>query len=300
VQTAEVDLGFQLLGMSGTEWPQLHVQPGSPASLDAHLAPGDEVVEVGGQPAPATFEGFLDELIAAEGGRVDLVVARDGEEYATAVDVPVGSERSGLFGVSAYRPPAEPFGALEAVPAAGGEFARITWAATSGLASFFSPSGLSGFTDQVVSTPPAGEESAPPPALDETPADPALPPLPEPPASALEEDRVHSILGIITIGSQLDFVGVIYLVAVLNIFLALFNLIPLLPFDGGHIAVATYERIREGLAKRDLVGARLQAGRYLADFGKLIPVTYAVVALVVAVGLGALYLDAVDPASVPN
>ena len=35
------------------------------------------------------------------------------------------------------------------------------------------------------------------------------------------------------------------LLALINIFLGLLNLLPLLPFDGGHVAIATYEAIRE-------------------------------------------------------
>jgi RIP metalloprotease RseP len=301
VRTTQVDMGNQILGMSGTEWPTVHVQLDSAAAAGAHLESGDVIVEIDGSPVTDDFEQFVDMLAAADGTRVPLVVERDGEQYATALDVPPGTERSGLFGVSMYRPETNSSSLSEAVPAAADHFADVSWAAMVGLAGFFSPSGLSGFTDQVVSTPPSGEESAPPPALDEAPALPeGLEPLPAPDTTADDEGRVHSILGIITVGAQLDLMGVVYLVAILNIFLALFNLIPLLPFDGGHMAVATYERIREGLARRRLLAAPLQGGRYMADFTKLIPVTYAVVALVVAVGLGALYLDMVDPTTVPN
>ena len=38
--------------------------------------------------------------------------------------------------------------------------------------------------------------------------------------------------------------GSLLLMAAINIFVGLFNLIPLLPFDGGHVAIATYEAIR--------------------------------------------------------
>ena len=48
--------------------------------------------------------------------------------------------------------------------------------------------------------------------------------------------------------------------------LGIFNLVPLLPLDGGHVAIATYERIRS-------IGGR----RYHADVAKLLPLTYAVV-----------------------
>ena len=39
------------------------------------------------------------------------------------------------------------------------------------------------------------------------------------------------------------------LIASLNIFVGAFNMLPLLPLDGGHIAVIVYERIRAWLAR---------------------------------------------------
>ena len=33
----------------------------------------------------------------------------------------------------------------------------------------------------------------------------------------------------------------------LNVFIGIFNLVPLLPLDGGHVAIATYEKIRSML-----------------------------------------------------
>lgn len=300
-RTTTVDLGNQILGISGSEWPAINVQPDSAAADFAHLGQADEVISIDGSPAPEEFSAFLDEVAAAQGSTVELVVERDGTRYESALPVPAGVRPTGFFGVAEFQPDAEPVGLGRAFPAAADQFGQVSWAAMQGLTAFFSPSGLSGFTDRVVSTPPSGEATPPPPALETDATPTGLPPLPQPDDVLLEEEgRVHSILGIITIGSQLDFVGVIYLIAVLNIFLALFNLIPLLPFDGGHIAVATYERIREGLARRRWVDAKLQAGRYLADFSKLIPVTYAVVAVIVAIGLGALWLDAIDPPSIPN
>jgi membrane-associated protease RseP (regulator of RpoE activity) len=71
-----------------------------------------------------------------------------------------------------------------------------------------------------------------------------------------------------------------------NITIGLFNLIPLLPFDGGHVVVATYERLRE-------IGRR--GRRYHADVTKLLPVAYAVVAIFVTLGVLALVRDAVNP-----
>ena len=65
------------------------------------------------------------------------------------------------------------------------------------------------------------------------------------------------------------------------------NLIPLLPFDGGHIAVAVYERIQE---RRK----RMQ-GRYFADVAKLLPLTYAVVLILFLLMISSIYLDIASP-----
>ena len=54
---------------------------------------------------------------------------------------------------------------------------------------------------------------------------------------------------------------------VLNIFLGVFNLIPLLPFDGGHVAIAVYEKPQE---------RRKRQRRYVADISRMLPVAYAV------------------------
>ena len=61
------------------------------------------------------------------------------------------------------------------------------------------------------------------------------------------------------------------LLAGLNLFLALFNFIPLLPLDGGHIAGALYEAVRRGVAK---LRGRPDPG--YVDVAKMLPVAYAV------------------------
>ena len=53
----------------------------------------------------------------------------------------------------------------------------------------------------------------------------------------------------------------------LNVFIGVFNLFPLLPLDGGHIAIAWYERARSWLAARR---GRPDPGR--VDYTKLLPV----------------------------
>ena len=52
---------------------------------------------------------------------------------------------------------------------------------------------------------------------------------------------------------------VIYLLAALNVFIGVFNMFPLLPLDGGHAAIAIYERIREGRTGPALLRRRRHA-----------------------------------------
>jgi membrane-associated protease RseP (regulator of RpoE activity) len=79
----------------------------------------------------------------------------------------------------------------------------------------------------------------------------------------------------------------------LNVFIGIFNLFPLLPLDGGHIAVAWYERLRSRFALRR---GRPDPGR--VDYNKLLPVTYLVVLAFGGVTLLTLAADIVNPISI--
>ena len=57
--------------------------------------------------------------------------------------------------------------------------------------------------------------------------------------------------------------GFIALLASFNLAIAVFNLVPLLPFDGGHIAIAVYEKIRNIIrSARGMVAAAPVRLRY--------------------------------------
>jgi membrane-associated protease RseP (regulator of RpoE activity) len=85
---------------------------------------------------------------------------------------------------------------------------------------------------------------------------------------------------------------VLVLLAGLNLFLALFNFIPLLPLDGGHIAGALWEAIRRGIAK--LRGAPDPG---YVDVAKMLPVAYGVGALLMLMSVILIYADIVNPVS---
>ncbi len=82
----------------------------------------------------------------------------------------------------------------------------------------------------------------------------------------------------------------IALLAVVNLFVALFNFIPLLPLDGGHIAGALYEACRRGVAR---LRGRPDPG--YVDVAKLLPVAYAVAMVLVVMGVLLVYADLVNP-----
>jgi membrane-associated protease RseP (regulator of RpoE activity) len=81
------------------------------------------------------------------------------------------------------------------------------------------------------------------------------------------------------------------LVAAINLAVGIFNLLPLLPLDGGHIAVLGFEQARHGL--RRLRGYRGPVQK--VDFAKLLPATYATVVVLLGFSLLLLSADIVNP-----
>ena len=81
------------------------------------------------------------------------------------------------------------------------------------------------------------------------------------------------------------------IVAGLNLFVGLFNLLPLLPLDGGHIAVAVFEGVRDRV--RRLRGYRGPFQR--VDYTRLLPLTYAVAGFFLLFTVVLLGADIVNP-----
>jgi membrane-associated protease RseP (regulator of RpoE activity) len=86
---------------------------------------------------------------------------------------------------------------------------------------------------------------------------------------------------------------VLLLIASLNIFFGAFNLLPLLPLDGGHIAAIIYERIRAWLAR---LRGRPDPG--LVDMAKLVPVSLSLFVIVIFFSVILVVADIVNPISI--
>ena len=75
----------------------------------------------------------------------------------------------------------------------------------------------------------------------------------------------------------------------LNFFVGIFNLLPLLPLDGGHIAIATFEKISSLIMRR----------KVQVDAAKLMPIAAAVLVLLLFIFVSSVFLDVTRPVANP-
>lgn len=251
------------------------------ASIDVRV--GDRIVSVAGVETPG-FEEFGVVVRGLPGREVVVVLERDGDTSKRTMTVGerlrVDGTVAGFFGVGSDRP-METLGPVGAGVEASVRFVDLVEMSVDGLVGFFTPDGLASFFT-------GGDEPSvqPEPALSVGAGGGGLGQVADPGVDPADEDRLLSIYGAGRLGSAMLDDGwstYLWFLILVNVFIGVFNLVPLLPLDGGHVAIATYERIRS-------VGGR----RHMADAAKLIPLTWAVVTLLVAVAGVALYRDIVD------
>jgi membrane-associated protease RseP (regulator of RpoE activity) len=94
---------------------------------------------------------------------------------------------------------------------------------------------------------------------------------------------------------QLKVTVVLDIIVSINIFVGLFNLLPLLPLDGGHLAVVIYERARAWLAR-----LRGKPDPGLVDMRKLLPLSVGVFALLVGFSLLLIMANLINPVHLPQ
>jgi membrane-associated protease RseP (regulator of RpoE activity) len=89
------------------------------------------------------------------------------------------------------------------------------------------------------------------------------------------------------------FFSLLLLLAGLNLFLGMFNLVPLPPLDGGPMATTVYEALRRWVAR-----LRKRPDPGFVDSAKLLPVTYVMAAVILVMSVVLIYADIVAPVQV--
>ncbi len=275
-----------------TAWEVATVTDGSAADT-AGLEEGDRLIAVDGTRI-VRFEAIRDVIRSRAGESVTLTVERAGERFTR--ETTIGSTRRdgatvGFLGIG-RQAPIEKLGPLEAVPRTAQEFGTISVETFKTLGRLFTPSGVARFGDQVVNA--RSDRSDPGATADGSSSSAGGSSSGSQQASSEGgEERLMSLLGVFRLGveggDQAGASALIFLFIFMNVFIGIFNLSPLLPFDGGHVVVAVYERIQE--RRR-----RLQT-RYFADITKLLPLTYVVVILLAGIFVSTLYIDIANPVS---
>jgi RIP metalloprotease RseP len=216
---------------------------------------------------------------AAKGGHLDVAYISGATSRHTVIDLgsAVGVVNpTGFLGVG-ENPGRVHVGPIHAITTTFSQFGQIVSVTVKGIGRIFNPTHLANFAKNTVSGKPTTVTTKP--TLAATTAKATL---------TANENRPVSIIGIVGLGKQLtDWGAFLEFLAAVNITLGLINLLPLLPFDGGHVAVACYERIRE-LIRHD-------RRRYFVDAAKLMPAFYVVVLALVSLMLLTGYADIVHP-----
>jgi len=243
----------------------------------AGLADGDRIVSINDTQL-TSLEQLPVITKAATTGKLQVVSERKGVRHDSVVDLgtKVSAEApTGFLGVGPINPrvrmnPASALGhAVTQLGSQGGQ-------SIVGIGKVFNPVNIYHFAERVID----GEKTTTTPTSTKDEA--AL-------RAKDNSKRPLSIVGVVSFGDDLtsDLANFLTFLAGVNLVIGLINLMPLPPFDGGHVMIATYERIRE-LFRRD-------GRRYLADTNKIMPLAYGVLMVMLTVGVLAMVADITQP-----
>jgi membrane-associated protease RseP (regulator of RpoE activity) len=228
----------------------------SPAAA-AGIEPGDRLIAIGDIRDPSQEE-LVAFTRAHVGESIDVTVRRDGEPITVQL-VPVlatvEGEQVGRIGVvlGPGRLERESAGIVGSITGAADEVGTALVGTVEGIGRIFGPSGLSRITELVFTDAPRAPDDA---------------------ASVVGVSRVAG-----TLASDDRFGDLLYLFALVNVFVGFLNLLPLPPFDGGHLALLLIERIR---------------GRAV-DMRKVMPVSALVAAFFILFTAAVVWVDIVKP-----
>jgi membrane-associated protease RseP (regulator of RpoE activity) len=250
--------------------------PASPAKV-AGLRDGDVITSFNGQKI-TTYDDLQKAIRSSKYGPAEITVDRSGQSIPLVANLipaqrlPLGTEDLNAkrvtvpaLGVVSKRPPTMPetitYGPVQSIGQAGYYTGRLFAA-------------MGGAVGRIPERVPALVD-----ALSGKPRDPNTP---------------ISVVGASRLGGETVEHGAwwmfLNLLVVLNFFVGVFNLLPLLPLDGGHIAIAWFEKIRSWIYAR--LGRR-DPGR--VNYLKLMPFTYAVILLFGGMTLLTVAADIVNP-----
>ncbi len=244
----------------------------TPAQL-AGLKAGETIVSVNGKPL-SSFDSFGDIIGRSVGKTVTLGVEEDGvvrqvpvtPQSGKGIEVDGQSLTSkGYIGVQIDQA-LQSVSPWRAISSAADNLGQATSAEVSGVVRTFSPSGFVSVVHQVASSKDATEAA-------------------DHPATSV---RPVSLVGIANLGVQAQQAGLeslLELLILINVIFGLLNMLPILPFDGGHVAVAVYEWIR----------TKKGQPYYQADITKMFPVVFVFLAFLAVFVVSALFLDFTHP-----
>jgi membrane-associated protease RseP (regulator of RpoE activity) len=240
--------------------------PGDPvAPALGKLRTGDVMLSVNGIPVNSTGSNFIATLRRSPGTPVTIAFLRDGARHVVTVTpkpVTIGHQVIGRIGVQDQLEPqhVSVAGAVPRTFTLLGSFIKSTGSAIGGL-----PHEIAG----IVEGKPRDANGA---------------------ASVVDVARVSGQISSSGASTGDIVASLLLLIAELNLFVGIFNLLPLLPLDGGHVAIIGFEQVRSRVYR--LIGRR-DPGR--VDIMKVLPLTYAVVAAFVGLSLILLYAGVANP-----
>jgi membrane-associated protease RseP (regulator of RpoE activity) len=267
-------LVFAVLAFNGLERPLTTVDliTKDSAAQQIGIKHGDQIESIDGV-AVSSWDQLATAIHQRGGKTVAIDLVRDGHQMELTTRLGKLSDGTGFLGVSPSFA-RQRYSVAAAIYHTPGESWSITKSALGALGKVFSPSGITSYLNNFTSSSKSTSHGT-------TPA----------PANN-DNNRFVSPVGVTRIAydaSEQGWVEVFSLLISINVFVGLINLVPLIPFDGGHLAVATYEAI----------ATRVRRRRVQVDYAKLMPIAVATISVLAFIFLSSLFLDITKPPPSP-